>query len=97
MRQDWQCWYCRFRLFFKPVPGETFSCCSEHKETVESINFEIGVSPVIQRHGIEGVVCGKFKVGRSVCETNDDQPFELHPVRVTGEKFILKRCFPRWL
>ena len=83
-----QCDQCAGFLFFKPLPDETFSCCDIWEESVESINLESGVSPRIQKHRTDEIVCGKFEEGKSICETSEEQPFKLHPVREAGEKFL---------
>lgn len=81
-----QCFRCIFRLFFKPLPDSTFSCCEEQNETVEDIDLKSGVSPVIQLHGIEGKLCSFHIPGPSKFEPLEDRPFEVCPERIEGEK-----------
>jgi hypothetical protein len=86
-----QCLGCAYRLFFKPLSDETFTCCFVWEETVEDINLSTGVSPAIQRYGVKGFPCGNFEPGKSICETPASAPFTLHPIRVAGEKNLLNK------
>ncbi len=83
-----QCLYCGRRLYFVPLSGEVFTCCAAHDEGVRQIDIATGVSPAIKRHGLEGVPCGKFGAGRSICEPDRDKPFNLHSVREFGEGWL---------
>lgn len=83
-----QCIECKNRLFFKPLPNETFSCCDVWGETVENIDLKTGVSAKIQIHEVDDIPCEKMKKGRSICETSEKEPFKLHPIREAGEKFL---------
>ncbi len=84
-----QCLYCAGYLFFKPLSDETFFCCGKHEETVKDIDIQTGVSPAIKRHGLEGVPCGKFEPGESICDTSKEKPFLFHPIRIKGEEELL--------
>ncbi|MBU2579774.1 hypothetical protein KJ756_02010 [Patescibacteria group bacterium] len=81
-----QCLHCAGYLFFKPLPDETFACCQKHDENIKDINLKTGASPAIEKHGLKGVLCKKFKPGKSICCTSEVTPFLLHPARVEGEK-----------
>lgn len=76
-----QCLHCRNRLFFEPLPDETFTCCWAHGETVTDIDLETGVSPAIEEYGLKNVPCDKFWGGKSIC-------LQAHPVREDGERFL---------
>lgn len=82
-----QCWYCCWRLFFKPLSDETFTACMAYKETAGQINMRTGISPAIKRYGISEF-CRKFKTGRSPCEDSKYQ------VRILGEALLLKKLTP---
>ncbi len=82
-----QCLHCKWRLFFKPLPDETFTCCPVWGEDFKSINIRTGVSPAIKMYGIEGKPCDKFKAGMSICQTGESS-FFIHPIRKEGEKFL---------
>lgn len=88
-----QCLHCGQRLYFVPLPGEVFTSCLAHGEEVCQIDLATGVSPAIKKHGIRKVPCERFIAGKSLCETADDKPFTLHPVRDAGEKYLLKVGF----
>lgn len=90
-----QCLHCGNRLFFKPLDSETYTCCSAWGETVKDISLRTGVSPVIQKYGIEGKLCEKFKTGESVCQASDDDPFVLHPIRLDAEMFLFEKLSAR--
>jgi len=83
-----QCDKCEGYLFFKPLPDETFSCCDAWGESVEDIDLKSNVSPKIQMHRTDEIPCRRFGEGKSICETSEEEPFKLHPVRETGEKFL---------
>jgi len=83
-----QCLHCANRLFFKPLPDETFTCCFAWGETVRNIDLRTGVSPAIKKYGLEGNPCGKFKPGSSICQTEEKTSFLIHPARTEGEEFI---------
>ena len=84
-----QCWHCAGYLFFKPLSDETFACCDRHGETVKDIDLRKGVSPAIERHGLKGIICEKYKIGESICHTSQKKPLSLHPIREKGEKELL--------
>lgn len=85
-----QCWKCKWWLFFKPLPDDTFSCCDAWGEAVKDINLKTGVSPKIQIHGVDDIPCKHKKKGRSICETSKKESFKLHPIREEGEKFLCR-------
>jgi hypothetical protein len=85
-----KCLKCKNRLFFKPLPDETFTCCLAWGEGVQNINIRTGVSPAIKKYGLDGNPCGNFKPGISICQTDESgkSPFLIHPIRREGEKFL---------
>ncbi len=85
-----QCLHCAHRMFFKPLPDETFTCCFAWAENVRIIDIMTGVSPAIKKYGIEGKPCPKFKAGTSIFRTDEvcGNPFIIHPIRKEGEKFL---------
>lgn len=86
-----KCSKCRFWLFFKPFPDETFSCCSAYKETVKDIDFCTGVSPNIKKYGLDNKPCPIFKKGKSACSPLWQKPFAVPQLRIDGERFILRK------
>ncbi len=90
MEQMEQCLECSHRLFFKPLPDETFTCCFAHGERALDINIRTGVSPAIKKHRLENKPCGKFSRGESVFEAPVAKPFLIHPARKDGEEYLLK-------
>jgi hypothetical protein len=91
--QEGQCLWCLSRLFFVPLPGEVFTMCRAHGETVEQIDVKSGFSPAIKRHLMEGVPCNKFGAGQSPCEPLKEEPFNIPPVRREGERWLLANHF----
>jgi len=83
-----QCLRCQWRLFFKPLPDETFTACMAFSETVGQINLRTGVSPSIKEHGLESKPCNKFQAGRSLCEDH------AYPARRVGEIWLFKKLVP---
>jgi len=75
-----QCFPCQGYLFFKPLPDETFVCCTLHKETVEDIDVQKGVSPAIMRHGLMEIPCKKL--------TKGPVPEEFSLLREQGEEYL---------
>jgi len=90
-----QCQHCVHVLFFWPLPGETFACCSAFGETVEDIDIDKGVSAKVVEYG-SGPACPKFQAGKSVCLNNKD-PFDLPPIRREGEKALLDKLKKTYL
>ncbi len=86
-----QCFTCMYRLFFKPEPDGTYSCCSVHGETVEDIDMGTGVSPKVLEHGINGKLCDLRRSGESICEPLEGEPFKIDPIRIEGEEELKKR------
>jgi len=84
-----QCLYCKWRLFFKPLPDETFIACKAFAETVKQIDLRTGISPAIKRYGQGSEFCRKFKTGRSPCEDSKYQ------VRNLGEALLLRKLTPK--
>ncbi|MBU1177038.1 MAG: hypothetical protein ABIG88_03625 [Patescibacteria group bacterium] len=62
-----QCLYCQYRLFLKPLSDEGFTYCWAHGERVGNIDLATGVSPAVERHGLNNVPCRKFYGGTSIC------------------------------
>lgn len=83
-----QCLGCKDRIFFVPLPGEVFTCCRAYGEGVEDIDIPKGVSPAIQKHGLDGETCEKFGEGKSICEISKDDPFSIPPIRQAGEDYL---------
>lgn len=74
-----QCMYCLYRIFFKPLSDEGFTCCWAHDEKVEDIDISKGVSPAIERHGLNNIPCNKFIGGTGL--------FSLS-LKKDGERFL---------
>ena len=85
-----QCLYCEHRLFFKPFPNETFTCCFAWGEKVGDIDLGTGLSPAVKLHGLEEKPCEKFKAGSSAFQDYPNDPFYVHSTRREGEKFLFK-------
>lgn len=86
-----QCFECRGHLFFKPLSDSTLCCCLWKGETAEDIDLDSGVSPAIQKHGLEHEPCDGFKKGKSICEPSKRKPFDIHQVRMEGEAVLKRR------
>lgn len=74
-----QCMYCRNRIFLKPLPDEGFTYCWAYGERVGDIDIEKGVSPAIEKHGLNNIPCEKFGGGASICFSS---------MREDGERFL---------
>lgn len=86
-----QCLRCARRLFFKPLPDETYSCCLAYGETAHDIDIGTGVSPKVAKYRVRGLSCPEFKKGKSICCTSKKDPFSIAPVRIEGEQILLAR------
>ncbi|MCX6729885.1 MAG: hypothetical protein NT058_00060 [Candidatus Portnoybacteria bacterium] len=86
-----QCFTCMYRLFFKPEPDGTYSCCDILEETVDDIDLNSGVSPSILKHGVNGEPCVSRAFGSSICETDPNKPFDVPIVRLLGEEKLKER------
>ena len=83
-----QCQNCKNLLFFKPLPDETFSCCSAWGEQVEDIDLKTGFSPKVQKYETNNILCAKKEKGVSVCEPPKSRPFDVLKVRIEGEEYL---------
>ncbi len=86
-----QCWFCTNFHFLKPLSDETFSYCPAWKETVASIDLQIGCSEAILKYGTMGTPCKKFKFGTSPCEIAKSDPFTIPAIRREGEEWLRKK------
>lgn len=84
-----QCGRCIGHLFFEPMPNDIFAFCQKYGEGIKDIDLKTGASPAIKKHGLENILCEKFKKGKSVCHTSEKHPFLLHSIRKKGEKDLL--------
>jgi len=74
-----QCLYCQYRLFLKPLSDEGFTYCLAHGEKAEDINLRTGVSPAIERHGLNDVPCRKFEGNMRIFPSS---------IKEDGERFL---------
>lgn len=86
-----QCWMCIHYLFFKPLPDETYVCCFAWGETVADIDLRRGESPKIKEYLSGEKKCPKFEEGESICEASPGKPFDIHPLRQSGEILLFER------
>ena len=91
MKRKEQCLKCAHRLFFEPLPAETFSCCLAYGETAHDIDIKTGVSPKVTKYRQGEILCPEFDKGKSICYTSKKDPFNVPPVRIEGEQILLAR------
>jgi hypothetical protein len=91
MQRKEQCKKCSRRLFFKPLPDETFACCLAYGETAHDIDIKTGMSPKIVKYWKGEILCKPFKPGKSPCCTLKENPFVVPAVRLEGERILLRR------
>lgn len=90
-----QCFNCSHRLFFKPLPDESFSCCLAYGETASDINLRTGMSPKVEKYWQGETACQPFNEGESICCISKKKPFEVPPVRLEGERILLRRLISK--
>ncbi|MEK7163009.1 MAG: hypothetical protein AAB696_01845 [Patescibacteria group bacterium] len=86
-----KCYNCKNYLFFKPIPDDTFVCCSGYGESVKDINLYSGMSPAIEKYYcFESERCKKFRRGKSSCSPPHSKPFNIPDIRIAGEAILIK-------
>jgi|GEM_PF-6639485 len=96
-QQCWkqQCWFCAHWCFFKPLPDDTYSCCTAFGETIDDIDLQKGYSPMVEKYLSGEEKCPRFEEGESICESKSNEPFNIDPIRRDGETLLFQRLIPK--